>query len=349
MTELVPRDDIPTEEGEFIRYLIGVVETGRRTAAVQANSALTLTHWLIGQAIATQVSRDERGEYGRNLFATVSRTLTERYGKGFDPQTLRRTVQFAEEFPDYETVATLSRTLSWSHIVELLPLRDSEARAFYAKQVGDQRLSVRELRGVIARKGFERRQIADSQITPGSAVPLDTFQDPYLLDFLGLKSEYSEADLEAAVIRELEKFLLEFGRGFTFVARQKRMSVGVDHFYLGLLLYNRNLRRLVAVDFKVGAFKAGDKGQMDLYLKWLNRYERKPWEEAPIGLLLVTKANRQEVELLEMHEDGIMVAEYWTQVLPDQDLEARLAEIIRAAQERLARRGLPAAPEVDDE
>lgn len=343
MTELVPHDDIPVGDDEFIDYLVELVEAGRRSVAVQANVALTLTHWLIGRAVTTQASRAERAEYGKKMLATVSRALTNRYGKGFDLQTLRRMVQFAEEFPDYEIVATLSRALSWSHIVELLPLKNPEARLFYAAQVGAERLSVRELRGVIERKAFERREIANSRIAPGSAAPLDVFKDPYLLDFLDLKTEYSEADLEAAVVRELERFLLEFGKGFTFVGRQVRMSIGEDDFYLDCLLYNRELRRLVAVDFKVGKFKAGDKGQMELYLKWLNRYERKPGEEAPIGLLLVARANRQELELLELHQDGIMVAEYWTQVLPKQELEARLAVIVRDAQERLARRGITTA------
>ena len=340
MTELVPRDDVPSGEGEFIDYLVQLVEAGRRAAAVQVNAALTMTHWLMGRAMSLNVLRDQRADYGKQIVATVSRQLAARFGRGFDKQSLRRMIQFAEAFPDYEMCATLSRTLSWSHIVELLPLKDPEARLFYANQVGAERLSVRELRGVIERKAYERREIANSRIAPGSAVPLDVFKDPYLLDFLDLKTEYSESDLEAAVIRELEKFLLEFGKGFTFVGRQVRMSIGEDDFYLDLLLYNRELRRLVAVDFKVGKFKAGDKGQMELYLKWLNRYERKAGEEAPIGLLLVSRANRAELELLELHADGIMVAEYWTEVLPKQDLQARLAQIIRDARERLARRGI---------
>jgi predicted nuclease of restriction endonuclease-like (RecB) superfamily len=250
-------------------------------------------------------------------------------------------IQFAQVFPDSEIIGTLCQQLSWSHFYAILPVEKSEARDFYVRQAVAEHLTVRELRAIIARKAYERREIADSQITPGTAVPLDTFSDPYLLDFLNMHDEYSEADLEASIIRELEKFLLEFGRGFTFVERQKRIRFDEDDYYLDLLLYNRELRRLVAVELKIGAFKPAYKGQMDFYLKWLNRYERRPGEEAPIGLLLVAKSNREVLELMECTSDGIIVAEYWTEILPKQDLQERLNEILRTTRERLARRGIP--------
>ncbi|MDR0283319.1 MAG: DUF1016 domain-containing protein, partial [Propionibacteriaceae bacterium] len=129
-----------------------------------------------------------------------------------------------------------------------------------------------------------------------------------------------------------------------FVARQKRIILDGEDFYLDLLLYNRTLRRLVAVELKTERFKAAHEGQLKLYLKWLDRHERQPGEEAPIGLLLVTKANREQIELLEMHKDGIMVAEYWTEVLPKEDLQDRLDDILRSARERLARRGITDSP-----
>jgi hypothetical protein len=171
-----------------------------------------------------------------------------------------------------------------------------------------------------------------------SAVPFNVFKDPYLLDILGLKENYLEADLESAILTELEAFILEFGNGFTFIERQKRMSIDGDDIILDLLFYNRVLTRLVAVELKIGRFKAAYKGQMELYLKWLDTYERKPNEEAPIGIILCATANRKTVEMLEMDKAGIAVAEYWTTLPPKPLFEEKIRSILAEAQERLARR-----------
>ena len=221
---------------------------------------------------------------------------------------------------DQEIVATLSQQLSWSHFKDLLPVRTDEARQFYIDQAVAARLSVRGLRDLIGRQGFERKEIANAQ-TPGSGmVPADSFRDPYLLDFLGLRGAYNERDLEDAIVHDLQ----EAGNGWAFVARQKRVTIDNDDFYLDLLFYSRPLRRLIAVELKVGRFKAAFECQMKLYLKWLDRYERREDEEAPIGLILCTEASREQVELLEMHKDGIVVAEYWTALPPKAELEARI-------------------------
>ena len=172
-------------------------------------------------------------------------------------------------------------------------------------------------------------------------MPLDTFRDPMLLDVLGLRGAYQERDLEESIIRELEPFLLEVGKGWTFIARQKRMTLDGDDFYLDLLFYSRPLHRLIAVELKLGKFKPAFKGQMDFYLKWLNRFERQEDEEAPIGLILCTEASREQIELLELYKDNIVVAEYWTDLLPKEELEQRLKMILRDAKERVARRALP--------
>ncbi|MDR0284636.1 MAG: PDDEXK nuclease domain-containing protein [Propionibacteriaceae bacterium] len=317
-----------------------LIEDGQRFAAVQANAAQTLTYWRVGREVHLDILNEQRADYGREIVSTLSTQLVAARGRGYAVRNLRRMIQFARLFPDVEIVSTLSTQLSWSHILELLPITDDQARLFYAREAATNHLGVRELRGVIDRKAYERREIADSRIAPGSALPLDTFKDPYLLDFLGLDGTFQERDLEAAIMREMERFLLEFGTGFTFVARQKRIILDGEDFYLDLLLYNRTLRRLVAVELKTERFKAAYEGQLKLYLRWLDRYERQPGEEAPIGLLLVTKANREQIELLEMHKDGIMVTEYWTEVLPKEDLQDRLDIILRSARERLARRGI---------
>jgi len=161
------------------------------------------------------------------------------------------------------------------------------------------------------------------------------FRDPYFLDFLGLKDRYLEKDLEDAILREMEQFLLELGVGFSFVARQKRISVDSDDYYLDLLFFHRGLRRLVAIELKIGDFRPAYKGQMELYLRWLEKNEMKPGEDTPIGLILCAGKKRETVELLELEKSGIRVAEYLTE-LPSKDvLKARLHRVIQAARDRL--------------
>ena len=253
---------------------------------------------------------------------------------------MRRMLQFAEQFPDEGIVGPLARQLSWSHFLMLLPLKSQEAKLFYAQKTVEGQLGKRDLRELISRKAFERTAIADTQLAPDSPVPQGTFKDPYLFDFLGLKNDYLESDLEAAILRELESFILEFGKGFAFVERQKRMIIDGEDFYLDLLFYHRTLKRLVAVELKLGKFQARDKGQMELYLKWLDRYERQEGENAPVGLILCAAGSREQVELLEMHKDGIIVAEYWTELPPKKQLEQKIRDLLLEGKERLTRRQL---------
>ena len=250
-------------------------------------------------------------------------------------------LQFAEQFQDIEIVSTLSTQLSWSHFLELLPLKSQEARLFYARQASSGQLGVRNLRRMITRKAFERTVIADAQLVPESPVPCNFFKDPYLFDFLGLKNDYLENDLEAAILRELERFILEFGKGFAFVERQKRMIIDGEDFYLDLLFYHRVLKRLVAVELKLGKFQARDKGQMELYLKWLERHDRQEGENPPVGLILCAAGSREQVELLEMHKDGIVLAEYWTELPPKKEFEQKIHFLLAEARERLTQRQLP--------
>lgn len=320
--------------------LTQIIDQGRQALSVQVNSTMTRVYWLIGKRIAEDLLQHERAEYGKQIVGSVAVQLVERYGRSFHEKNLRRMLQFAEQFTEEEIVVTLSRQLSWSHILLLLPLNQREAQLFYAQRVGEEGWSVRETRRQIELKAYERREIADSQLATNDAELLHTFKDPYFLEFLGLKEGYSEADVEAAILNELEHFILELGRGFAFVERQKRLILDGRDFYLDLLFYHRRLKRLVAIELKIGEFKAAHKGQMELYLKWLNRYERVEGENAPIGLILCTEASSEQVELLEMHKDGIVVAEYWTELPPKEQLEKKIHEALQAARERLARRNL---------
>ena len=248
--------------------------------------------------------------------------------------------QLDEQFSDFEIVSPTATQLSWSHFIEILPLKTQEARLYYLNEASCCHLNRNELRDLIHRKTFERKEIANFQITEKERIPINTFKDPYLLDILGLKDDFLEVDLETAILRELEKFILEFGKGFAFVERQKRMIIDGIDFHLDLLFYNRNLRRLVAVELKQGRFKAEYNGQMKLYLKWLNRYERKENENEPIGLILCSEGNREQIELLEMDRDGIVVAEYWTTLPPKVEFEQKIHTLLLEVRERLERRKL---------
>jgi len=222
--------------------------------------------------------------------------------------------------------------------LRVVVLKSDEAFMFYVQDAVARRLGKRELRNRISRKAYERREIANAQLTEVSTIPFNMFKDPYLLDVFGLKDNYLEADLEKAILADIESFILEFGHGFTFADRQKRMTMdGVD-FTLDLLFYHRILKRLVAIELKLGQFKPTYMGQMRFYLKWLNRYERQEGENPPIGLILCTEASRDQIELMELDKEGIAVAEYWTQLPPKTEFGRKIREIYVEAQERLERR-----------
>lgn len=326
--------NIPSEQALF-NDIVQLIEKSRHQVAVQVNSGVTLLFWQVGNRINHYNLNNKRADYGKQIVVTLSQQLVERYGRNFEEKNLRRMLQFAEQFTDFEIVVPLARQLSWSHFLILLPLKTHDSRMFYAQKAINERLGKRELRKQISSKTFERAVIANSQNPVTNEPNQYLFKDPYFLDFLGLKDGYLEGDLESAILKELELFILELGKGFAFVERQKRMIIDGEDFYLDLLFYHRKLKRLVAIELKIDKFHAKYKGQMELYLKWLDRYERQEGENAPIGLILCAETSREQIELLEMHKDGIMVAEYWTELPPKKELEARLHQALIAARDRI--------------
>lgn len=330
----------PTPADSLHAELRALIASSRQRLATAVNAELTRLYWSVGHRLNAEVLGGERASYGAQLLDQLGKRLSSEFGRGFESRNLRRMVKFAEAFPSAEIVSTLSAKLSWSHLVAIVALKTPEARQFYAHHAAQDGWSVRELSHQIERKAFERTEIASTQVPALAATPLQVFKDPYFLDFLGLRQGHDEANLEAAILRQLEAFILELGRGFAFVERQKRMVIDGEDFYLDLLFFHRRLRRLVAIELKLGRFKAAHKGQMELYLKWLDKHERQAGEEAPIGLILCAESSREQVELLQMHKDGITVAEYWTELPPKAELEQRLHEALVEARERLARRGL---------
>jgi predicted nuclease of restriction endonuclease-like (RecB) superfamily len=335
---LAANDVTIIDEATLFERVSTIIENRKSRAGAYANREVTLMYWEIGKYVDSVLLGGVRAEYGKKILATLSQQLQTKYGNSFEYTKITRMIKFAEVFPNPEIVATLSRQLSWSHFKEILPLKSEEARMYYANDALGRNYGVRELRHQISRKAYERREIANTELSAQSAVPFNAFKDPFLLDILGLKENFLEADLENAILIELEAFILEFGDGFTFVKRQKHMDIDGDEIVLDLLFYNRILRRLVAVDLKIGRFKAAYKGQMELYLKWLDLYERKPNEEAPIGIILCATANRKTIEMLEMDKAGIAVAEYWMTMPPKALFEEKIRSILAEAQERLERR-----------
>ena len=330
----------------LIQDLRQIIEQARGHVAATANYELTMMYWHIGERINREVLNNQRAEYGKQIVAQVARQLQAEYGsKGFDEKSIRRMMQFANLFADEQIVAQAARKLSWSHFIELLPLKDDLQREFYITMAASGKWGRDRLRKEIDGMLFERTAISGkpdefikkelSTLRDDNVMSPDlVFKSPYFLEFTGLKGMYSEKNLEDSLLAHLEQFIIELGNGFSFVARQKRMIIDGQDFYLDLLFYHRRLHRLVAIDLKLGRFKAQYKGQMELYLRWLEKYEMEPGEESPLGLLLCTEGNDEQIELLQLDKSGIKVAQYLTELPPREVLQQQIQKSLKAAQDR---------------
>jgi len=317
--------------------LCSIVNQARSNAAQTVNSQLTLMYWHIGERINREILKEKRAEYGKQVVENISKQLQNEYGaKGFEVRNIRRMMQFASDFPNIKIVSPLVSQLSWTHFIIAMTLKDELQREFYLTMAASEHWSKRTLQSKIDSMLFERTAIAtkpDELIKQELADLRDNkqlspdlvFKSPYFLEFTGLKGMYSEKDLEDNLIAHLQEFILELGNGFTFVDRQKRMIIDGEDFYLDLLFYNRRLHRLVAIDLKLGKFKAQYKGQMELYLRWLEKNEMEKGEDSPLGLILCTEGGEEQIELLQLDKAGIKVAEYMTE-LPSRDVLKRQIE-----------------------
>lgn len=343
-----PRKQPPTPytNASLIGEIRTLIEESRLQLAVVVNSALTQLYWEIGLRIRTEILKGARAEYGEQIVPTLAKQLEGDYGRGFSTKNLHHMLRFAEVFPTGEIVSALRRQLSWTHIKTLIYIDDPLKRDFYLQMCQQERWSTRTLQDRLDSMLFERTALSRQPDTllaqelatlrdRGSLSPALVLKDPYVLDFLGLNDRYLEKDLEDAILRELESFLLELGAGFTFVARQKRIQIDNDDFYIDLLFYNRRLKRLVAIDLKLGDFKAADKGQMELYLRWLAKHEQEPGEAPPLGIILCSGKKKEQIELLELDAQGIHVAEYLTVLPPKDVLQSKLHDAIERSRARL--------------
>jgi predicted nuclease of restriction endonuclease-like (RecB) superfamily len=303
-------------------------------------------YWLIGKRIKSEVLQYERADYGEKTIQLLSAQLSSNYGKGWSAKQLRHCLHVVETFADEEIFYTLCRQLSWSHLKILSYMNDSLKREFYTQICMHEGWSVKQLNDRIDSQLFERTAIsrkpeetiaADLDVLRQSKAlsPDLSFRDPYLLDFLGLGDKYCERDLESAILAELQHFILEFGRDFAFMERQKRITIDREDYYIDLLFYHRSLRCLVVIELKLGDFKAAYKGQMELYLRYLEKHEMREGENLPVGLLLCSGKNDEHIELLQLNKGNIRVAEYITKTIPREELMAKLQTSIELARRKL--------------
>jgi predicted nuclease of restriction endonuclease-like (RecB) superfamily len=323
-----------------------LIDSSRLDVAFAVNSEITLLYWKVGQRINEEVLQNSRAEYGKQIVVMLSQQLTEVFGKGWGEKHLRLCIQFAEAFPDIEIVYALRRQLSWTHLRMLIPIENSLKRDFYVEVCKLEKWSSRQLqeriksmlyeRTAISRKPEETIQNDLDTLRAGEKVSPDlVFRDPYFLDFLGLTDTYSERDLETSIIAELQRFIIELGSDFAFMSRQKRITIDNRDYYIDLLFFHRRLKCLVAIDLKIGEFEAGYKGQMELYLRYLERYEKVEGENTPIGLILCAGKNEEHVELMQLHQSNIRVADYLT-ILPSQEiLQQKLHKAIEIAKSKI--------------
>ena len=326
-----------------------MIYDAKNEVMLRVNTSVITLYWNIGKKLSEEVLQGKKPEYGKNIIGDLSERLTAEYGKGFEKSSVFKMVKFYQEFPEYEKVSTLSQQLTWSHFVELLPIEDELKRDFYAVMCKNENWSVRTLRERKKSMLFERTAISKmpeetieneiAELRDDKKMSLDMFyRDPYMLDFLGLRDTYSEKDLENAILAELEKFILEMGSDFAFLARQKHIVLDGKDYYMDLLFYHRTLRRLVLIELKLGEFEPQDKGQTELYLRWLEKYEKAEGEQSPVALILCAEKSQETIELMELDHGSIHVGQYLTKMPPKELLEKKLSLAIANAREQLEQR-----------
>jgi predicted nuclease of restriction endonuclease-like (RecB) superfamily len=336
----------PPQYNDLFQEVRQLIDAAKQRTAIAINAEITLLYWQIGHRIRTEILQGQRAKYGTQIMASLSQQLIQTYGRGWGTRHLWLCVRLAEIFPDLEIVNTLCSQFSWSHLRLLTRIDDPLKRDFYIEIARLEHWSVRQLQERIQSMLYERTAISkkpeetirrDLETLRKKGIISDdiAFRDPYILDFLGLTDSYSEKDLESAILAELQRFIIELGSDFAFLARQKRITIDQRDYYIDLLFYHRRLKCLVAIDLKIGEFDAAYKGQMELYLRYLERYEKVDGENTPIGLILCTGKNEEHVELLQLDKSNIRVADYLTDLPPREVLEAKLHESITAARHRL--------------
>lgn len=329
--------------------IIKLIENSKKSVLRKVNREMTCLYWNIGKSITESVLKSKKAEYGKGLIKEISKKLVNKYGQGYSQQNIFRMLKLYGNFRNFENFSTLSAKLSWSHFVELLQIQNNLKREFYITMCLNENWSVRTLRERISSALFERTEISKKPeetimnelklLNNGNKMTTDLFfRDPYILDFLELEDTYSEKDFESSIIRELEKFILEMGNDFAFLARQKRITIDGEDYYIDLLFYHRKLKRLVVVELKLDKFRPEYKGQVELYLKWLDKYEKAEGEESPIAIILCATKSDMISELMELDASGIHVAQYITKYVSKELLEEKALASIKNAKIQMEQR-----------
>jgi len=340
-------NNLEVKNSILLQSIVTLIDGTRQRVAATVNSELTLLYWNIGKQINDDVLKNGRADYGKAVVLELSQELLQLYGTGFSKKNLHIFINFSLLYQDKQIVYSLSTQLSWTHIRNIVPIKDHIKREFYTQMCIHERWSVRTLQDRMNSMLFERTAISrkpeqtilndlDLLKSDKKMSPELTFRDPYFLDFLGLHDTYSEKDLESAILANLQKFITEMGTDFAFLARQKRIIIDNEDFYIDLLFYHRGLKSLVAIDLKLDKFKAAYKGQMELYLGWLEHNEMREGENKPIGLILCSEKSPQQINYLMLDNHAqIKVAEYITMLPTKSVLEEKLQKAIELAENSL--------------
>ena len=315
-----------------------LLHKARQNIISNVNYTMTKTYFLIGKRIVEEEQDgNKRAEYGKNLIKTLSKKLTKEFGKGFSETNLEQMRKF---FKVYGIPQTLSEefqfNLSWSHYLILMRMEDINARNFYEIEAFENNWSLRELKRQVNSSLYERLVLSKDKekvkelSVKGQIIEKaqDVIKDPYILEFLGLdeKSEYSENKLETEIINKLEMFLLELGKGFTFVGRQVRFTFDERHFRVDLVFYNRLLKCFVLIDLKIGEVTHQDLGQMQMYVNYYDRYVKLPDENDTIGIIICKDKNDTLVKLTLPKDNNQIFASRYTTILPSLDEFKKIIE-----------------------
>lgn len=309
-----------------------ILEQARGKARSAVNAAMVEAYWLIGRRIVEEEQRGQhKAEYGGRLIEDLSTALTANFGKGFSYANLYNCRQFYLTFPNQEILYTACRELSWSHLRLIMRVDSAQAIAYYCREAREQNWTVRQLERNIKSQSFQRllSSQAGEAKTPRASAHLEFIKDPYVLEFLQLPEvgRLKESQLEQAIIDELQKFLLELGKGFSFVARQMRISTETSHFFIDLVFYNYLLKCFVIIDLKIGELSHQDIGQMDMYVRMFDDLKRGEDDNPTIGIILCDSKDETVVKYSVIKESQQLFASKYQRILPTE--EELIAEIER--------------------
>ncbi|MFV0555342.1 MAG: YhcG family protein [Mangrovibacterium sp.] len=331
-------------EEQLFADVCHIVEDTRQRLATTVNAEICLMHWQIGMRIKDDVLYNQRAEYGKQVVKNLAKQMTLHFGKGWNDRKLFHCIRAAYTFSENEIVYAVRTQLSWTHLRTLMSIEDSLKRTFYMEMTRIEHWNTRTLdekidamfyeRTALSRKPEEliKKELEKIQTT-NTLTPDAVFRSSYFLDTIGLVDAYSEKDLEDAILVNLQAFIKEMGSDFAFIDRQKRITIDATDYFIDLLFYHRGLRRLIVIELKLGKFKPEHEGQMLLYLRYLDKNERKEGEESPIGLILCSEGNTEHIEYLMLDDSNIKVAQYYTQLPNKELLSQKLHKAIAVARE----------------